>query len=138
MLTGQLSARIRGDASQNGGLFPCCGTPFPLLEWDVVLKITNLPLPQGAGLSSGKLNCMPLIVLRLIFLLVAIGVGVGVVRSDMLPAEPDWLPWVAFGGMLMMAMSVIALDMLVPRKQLDIISSVYFGLIVGLFLRLLG
>jgi uncharacterized protein YacL len=77
---------------------------------------------------------MPLIVLRLIFLLVAIGLGVSVVRSDMLPAEPDWLPWVAFGGMLLMAMTVIALDMLIPRKQLDIISSVYFGLIVGLFL----
>lgn len=77
---------------------------------------------------------MPLIVLRLIFLLVAIGLGVSVVRSDMLPAEPDWLPWMAFGGMILMAMTVIALDMLVPQKQLDIISSVYFGLIVGLFL----
>jgi len=44
------------------------------------------------------------------------------------------MAWGVFLGVLLIAMGVIALDMAIPRKQLDVISAVYFGLIVGLFL----
>jgi len=77
---------------------------------------------------------MPLIVLRLIFFLVAAGGAVSLVQAKSMPKEPAWLPWAIFGGIIAISAVVVALDTLVPRKPLDIISSVYFGLIVGLFL----
>ena len=42
--------------------------------------------------------------------------------------------WAIFGGLMLLAAAVIALDIAVRRKQLDVISSVYFGLVVGMFL----
>jgi uncharacterized protein YacL len=76
-----------------------------------------------------------LVVLRLIFVLVAIGLAVGVINSEgVLPSAPSWIPWVVFAGIVLLALGVIAIDQLVPRKQLDTISAVYFGLIVGVFL----
>ncbi len=66
--------------------------------------------------------------------MVAIGLAVFLISSDLLPKDPVWIPYVAFLGVLLLAMGVIAVDMAIPRKQLDVISAVYFGLIVGLFL----
>ncbi|MGH7137431.1 MAG: PIN/TRAM domain-containing protein, partial [Pirellulales bacterium] len=77
---------------------------------------------------------MPLIVLRIVFLLVAAGGAVTLVQSTSAPKEPVWLPWAIFGGIMLVATAVVTFDWLLPRKRLDIISSVYFGLIVGLFL----
>ncbi|MEX2118757.1 MAG: PIN domain-containing protein [Pirellulales bacterium] len=77
---------------------------------------------------------MALIVLRCIFFMVAIGLGAFLIQSDAMPREPAWVPWAVLGGILLLSAAVVALDILVPRKQLDIISSVYFGLVVGLFL----
>jgi uncharacterized protein YacL len=79
---------------------------------------------------------MPLFVLRVAFILVAIGIATllvtsrGFVELD----NPAWLPWVVFLGTLAMAAGTIALDVLIPRKPIEIISAVYFGLLVGVFL----
>jgi uncharacterized protein YacL len=74
-----------------------------------------------------------LVVLRLIFVLVAAGLAVGVISTEgVLPSAAPW--WAVFAGIVLLALGVIALDQLVPRKQLDTISAVYFGLIVGVFL----
>ncbi len=75
-----------------------------------------------------------LIVLRSLFFLVAGGVAVSLVQSDQMPGQPVWLPWAVFVGILLVSSLVVAVDTLSPRKPLDVISSVYFGLIVGLFL----
>src|SRR5437763_919112 len=75
-----------------------------------------------------------LVVLRSIFVMVAIGFGVGLINSDVLPKDPAWIPWAAFAGCILLAAAVIFVDALVPRKQLETISAVYFGLIVGMFL----
>lgn len=72
-----------------------------------------------------------LIVLRLVFLFVA-GL-IGIVMIQYIP-NPAWMQWAVFGVVVAIALGVIALDFAVPRKQLDTISAVYFGLIVGLFL----
>ncbi len=56
------------------------------------------------------------------------------VQSDQMPGQPVWLPWAVFVGILLVSSLVVAVDTLSPRKPLDVISSVYFGLIVGLFL----
>src|SRR5262245_55504952 len=75
-----------------------------------------------------------LIVLRSIFVMVAIGLGVGLINSGALPADPAWIPWAVIACCIVLAMGFIAIDVRVPRKQLETISAVYFGLIVGMFL----
>ncbi|MBX7165351.1 MAG: PIN domain-containing protein [Pirellulales bacterium] len=74
---------------------------------------------------------MPLLILRLLFLVVAAGLGVSVFQSK---TELLGFSWAVLVGMLLLAGAVIAADALLPRKRLDTITSVYFGLIVGLFL----
>ena len=75
---------------------------------------------------------MPLLILRLIFIMVAAGAGVSFLKD--IPEESQWMPYAVFGGMLLLALGMIALDIAVRKKSLDTISAVYFGLIVGLFL----
>jgi uncharacterized protein YacL len=77
---------------------------------------------------------MQLVILRVLFVLVAAGVGVRMVRSNALPHDPAWLPWAVFGGLMTLALSVIVADTFVRRKRIDTLSAVYFGLVVGLFL----
>ena len=38
------------------------------------------------------------------------------------------------GVMLLFAAAVIAIDLLIPRKRLQTITAVYFGVVVGMFL----
>jgi uncharacterized protein YacL len=75
-----------------------------------------------------------LIVLRCIFVLVAASLGASLVQSNLLPPEPRWLWWVVMGVMLLLAVAVIVVDVLIPRKRLQTITAVYFGVIVGMFL----
>ncbi len=77
---------------------------------------------------------MALVVLRFVFMMVAVGLGFQLVRSPMLGADPPYIPWLVFGGVILLALAVIGADMLFRRKKLDTISAVYFGLLVGLFL----
>ena len=77
---------------------------------------------------------MALTILRCVFVLAVAGLGVTFVNSAQLPHSPEWLSWAIFGGLMLLAAGVIALDVAVRRKQLDVISSVYFGLVVGMFL----
>lgn len=77
---------------------------------------------------------MPLWILRAAFLVVAAGLGVTIANS-MPPAEQGPLhTWGAFIGVMLAAVAIIVVDIIFPRKRLDIISCVYFGIIVGLFL----
>jgi len=77
---------------------------------------------------------MALVVLRFVFVMVAVGLGFQLINSGALAGEWAYLPWLAFGGIILLALTVISLDMMVGRKQLDTVSAVYLGLIVGLFL----
>ena len=77
---------------------------------------------------------MGLVILRVVFVLVAAGLGFRMIQSGLLPSEPAWLPWGVFGGVVGLAVSVIIGDAFIRRKQIDTVSAVYFGLIVGLFL----
>jgi uncharacterized protein YacL len=81
---------------------------------------------------------MALIVLRCIFLVVAAALGVTIIRSGGMPEDNLWLPWLVVFGLIGVAGAVIAADVFIRSKQLDVISSVYFGLIVGLFLAYVG
>jgi uncharacterized protein YacL len=77
---------------------------------------------------------MALVVLRFVFILVASALGVQLIQTGGFGSEPAYLPWLIFGGLLLFSGAVIAADVLVPHKQLDTISAVYWGLLVGLFL----
>src|SRR5580704_6936330 len=77
---------------------------------------------------------MALIILRCIFTLATAGVAVSIIKSGAFPPQPEWLAFAVLGGFLALAAGVIAVDVFIRRKQLDVISSVYFGLIVGMFL----
>ena len=78
---------------------------------------------------------MILIILRSVFVMVAIGISVALISIKVFTeGSPSWVPWGIFLGILSLAFGVIAIDILVPRKRLDVLTSVYFGLVVGLFL----
>jgi uncharacterized protein YacL len=75
---------------------------------------------------------MLLIVIRAAFVLVVAGLGVRVAR---LVGENQLAnPYVLFIGMMIAAILVLALDVLTPRKRIQTISAIYFGVIVGLIL----
>ncbi len=82
---------------------------------------------------SGKFG-MALFVLRIVFVSVVVGLGVILVNSGSLPQSPDWTPFAFFGALVALSLLVIGLDVRLKRKRLDVISAVYFGLVVGLFL----
>lgn len=49
-------------------------------------------------------------------------------------SSPPMGRWILFGGFLLGAVTTVAIDVLIKQKRIDMISSVYFGLLVGLFL----
>ena len=76
---------------------------------------------------------MPLIILRIVFLVVAAGIGVQLVQTEV-EALRGVYGYLAFAGVMLIAISVIAIDIAVRRKRLEDITAIYFGLIIGLFL----
>jgi uncharacterized protein YacL len=76
---------------------------------------------------------MPLIILRGVFLMVAVGMGVQLARSDTI-ARTNIPPWLAFTGVLLLGVIVLTVDILITEKRLDTITAVFFGLILGLML----
>jgi uncharacterized protein YacL len=83
---------------------------------------------------------MALWVLRGMFLLIAIGMGLSLTVSQKLgtiDGEVDgtgtarWLVFIIF---IFGAIGAILFDIFIQRKRIDMISSVYFGLVIGLFL----
>jgi len=77
---------------------------------------------------------MALIVLRIVFILVAAGVGITVIQVDAFRSALQDQPFWAFCGVLVLALAVIGIDIFVKTKRYDTISGVYFGLLVGLSL----
>ncbi len=79
---------------------------------------------------------MALILLRCVFLAVAIALGLRLATSPLLTGENVgvWPPLIGFFGVLTMAVGVLLADMMIRRKRLDTITAVYFGTIIGLFL----
>jgi uncharacterized protein YacL len=75
---------------------------------------------------------MLLIMIRAVFVLVVAGLGVQLAR---LVGENQLAnPYLAFVGMMIAAILVVVADMWSPRKRIQTISAVYFGVIVGLIL----
>lgn len=83
---------------------------------------------------------MGLLLLRAVFLLVAGGISalinyaVQAANSSLQVTTPAWVPWANLAIVMGLAIAVIAIDVFVPNKRIDAISSIYFGLLVGVLL----
>ncbi|MFM7136432.1 MAG: PIN/TRAM domain-containing protein [Planctomycetota bacterium] len=77
---------------------------------------------------------MALFLLRAIFILVSAGIAVLIINDSALRSTPTWVPWGILAGMIALPLTVIGIDGAIRRKDLTIITSVYFGLLIGVFL----
>ena len=77
---------------------------------------------------------MGLLILRCFYILIASGIGVMAIRSDVMPVPIAEHPVVSFFGILGISILLIGADILIPRKRVEWISAVYFGIIIGLIL----
>jgi uncharacterized protein YacL len=77
---------------------------------------------------------MQLHILRAVFGLVAVGFATLLLTTFLYGPNPAWLPWVLFFVTIALAAAVVALDIALPKKPIELISAVYFGLVVGIFL----
>ncbi|MEX0818754.1 MAG: PIN domain-containing protein [Pirellulaceae bacterium] len=79
---------------------------------------------------------MLLWILRGVFLLASVGVGFAVINAPGDNAPSFEYPWLVFVMIVTSAVGIIVFDAATPRKRIDIISCVYFGILIGLFLTL--
>jgi uncharacterized protein YacL len=77
---------------------------------------------------------MALVILRAVFIMVSAGIAVLIVNTAPLRQVEWWFPWAVVAGLIALPLTVIALDTATPRKNLAAITSVYFGMLVGVFL----
>jgi uncharacterized protein YacL len=77
---------------------------------------------------------MGLIVLRCVFVAVAVGLAEFFLQSSLLPPSSLAVNLAIFIGVIVLALGTIAVDMSIRKKRLDAITAVYFGLLVGLFM----
>jgi uncharacterized protein YacL len=79
---------------------------------------------------------MALVILRCLFLAVAIALGFQLTTSSLVTGEnkSPSLPWLGFLGVMLIAVAVLAADYTTKRKRLDTITAVIFGMFIGLIL----
>jgi uncharacterized protein YacL len=75
---------------------------------------------------------MTLLILRMCFICVTAGIATLVLRMDL--SGPSYLPYMIIFGTVLLSLGVIAIDVFTPRKQIEVVSAVYFGLLVGVLL----
>ena len=80
---------------------------------------------------------MALIILRCMFLLCAGGIS-AIINSSLSDSSrgevSTWTPYLIFLGIMSAAIVVVVADVYVPRKRIDTISSIYFGVLIGVLL----
>lgn len=75
---------------------------------------------------------MALLILRVFFICVTAGIATLLLNIDI--SGPPYIPFLVIFGSVLLALGVIAVDVFTPRKQIEVISAVYFGLLVGVLL----
>src|SRR3954469_4837409 len=75
---------------------------------------------------------MLIMMIRAVFVLVVAGLAVRIAR---IVGENQMAnPYLAFVGLLVAAILIVVADVLTPRKRIQTISAIYFGIIVGVLL----
>ncbi|TWU38510.1 PIN/TRAM domain-containing protein [Novipirellula artificiosorum] len=79
---------------------------------------------------------MALIILRCVFLLCAGGVSTFLIStlSQGSVETPTATPYLIFIGIMSLAAIVIVTDIFLPRKRIDTLSAIYFGVLIGVLL----
>ena len=85
-------------------------------------------------MNTYRSESLTLFFVRFVFVLVAAGVGVQLIRTEGINDQPVSILWLVFTGVMLAALTTIAIDVLFKHKRLDVITAIYFGLIIGLFL----
>ena len=80
---------------------------------------------------------MFLIILRVFYALTCAGALLYLLQSDSLPPPLSAQPFLAYIVLFLLTQLVTVVDIFVPRKRLDLISAVYFGLLIGVLLAYL-
>ncbi len=75
---------------------------------------------------------MALLILRVSFICVAAGIATLLLRIGW--EGPPYTPYLVIFGTVLLSLGVIAVDIFTPRKQIEVISATYFGLLVGVLL----
>ena len=93
------------------------------------------PRPHPASQSLPSLfSLMALVVLRAIFVMVSVGIAVLMFNSAPMRESAQWVPWAVLAGMVVLPLAIIGIDASLRRKELTVITSIYFGLLIGVFL----
>ncbi|QDS92617.1 putative PIN and TRAM-domain containing protein precursor [Roseimaritima multifibrata] len=77
---------------------------------------------------------MALIILRCVFLACALGISQLINSSLAADQVNSWVPWMVFLSILGISSIVLIGDIYIAKKDLSTISSIYFGLLIGLLL----
>lgn len=77
---------------------------------------------------------MAIIILRTFFVMVAVGIAVLIFNSPVVRDAPTWVPWAVLLGMIALPLAIIGIDLALRRKDLTVITAIYFGLLIGVFL----
>jgi uncharacterized protein YacL len=75
---------------------------------------------------------MALIILRCMFLLCA--GSVSAIINTSLSDTATTVPWIVFAGIMTLAVAVVIADIYAPKKKIDTISAIYFGVLIGVLL----
>jgi uncharacterized protein YacL len=78
---------------------------------------------------------MLLVLIRSVFMLVVAGMGAQ--TAKMVSEKQIANPYAIFCGVMLLAVAVVIADILTPRKRIQTISGIYFGVLVGVFLAYL-
>jgi uncharacterized protein YacL len=76
---------------------------------------------------------MALIILRCVFLICAGGVS-AIVNASLPSTTASWVPLIIFVAIMVIAAIVVVADIYIPRKRIDTISAIYFGVLIGVLL----
>lgn len=117
--------------------------PDPIVE--NIVENARIDPTKPREERSVLVDSIAIVVLRIIFILAAASIGATLAQSVLAglanesQAYSAVTPYLIFSGVLLIAFAVIALDMLFPRKRIEVISAIYFGLLIGvIFTNLLS
>lgn len=82
---------------------------------------------------------MLLLIIRAIYIVVCVGAiaTFAFSQNSGAPSAVDAHPVLAFFLMLSVVLSILLIDVLIPRKRVEVISAIYFGLLIGVLLTYL-
>jgi uncharacterized protein YacL len=73
----------------------------------------------------------------MVYIMVGLGAAMAYVVSDSAPTAVQDHEFLAFAGLFLVLLTFLLVDILIPRKRVEVMSAVYFGLLIGILLAYL-